>query len=68
MSFLRTFARGAMNVPNLWAATPQKYPHLMNYTTVAMGIVFITVAGKGAEKFTVNSYVNSSNLRNYFEI
>jgi len=30
-------------------------------------IVFIMIAGKGAEKLTVNQYTKSADLKNYFD-
>ena len=39
----------------------------MNYGTVLGAIGFVTIAGKGAEKFTLKQYTSNPDLQKYFE-
>ena len=58
---LRSIARVPMNMFNVWGQMPKQHPVMMNYVSIVSFIFFVTIMGKGAEKF---SYWNLSQ-KNY---
>ena len=50
---LRAICKAPMGVFDTYARAPAKYPHLLNYWTMFGVMFFVTVAGKGAEKFSI---------------
>ena len=64
MYALRSIARVPMNWFNIYGALPKKHPQAMNYYVHLGVIFFVTVAGKGAEKF---SMVQSHRERKFYK-
>ena len=61
--FLRGMARVPMNLFNVYAEMPKSHPQLMNYWSCFSVMFFVTVAGKGAEKFAM--WPSSNNTKFY---
>ena len=58
-TLLRSLFRAPMGVFDVYAAAPSKYPQLMNFWSVLGSMLFVSVAGYGAEKFTIKGHLNN---------